>query len=401
MGIMWWLFYTVHYCPLKFSFRFDSMMKRLQSIVICALLVGLFAGCQQNKDEEYFNGDLIYLDDDSKIVREVTSKPTDAENFGYGMFAVYDSLAVYWSPKFPEHFFWIFNIDTGKEIGFFCNRGRGPKEMNDIHAVFQFFKKGNDLMTLLYAHNERKIFFWNISQSVITGNTVYDTIIPYDGHVRSIQTNSRFDCLFYQGENRLLAKIASVAERESEASLPYYELRSVVPNELVRDLHIYKKRQIQNKSSEMMPVDFFYSLDVIKPDGSKVVQAMGNLPQINILDTKTGAVVGCRVRENPGFAFFETSMNKRNRYYISVQADDNYIYATYWGKQQWGYDRNGKLPLFNTIHVFDWNGDFICELKTDRSFLRISLDEARNRLYTADPETEKIYYLDLKELSRY
>ncbi len=368
-------------------------------MTLCVLALCTLACCHsnKNKDNEYFKGEIKYFNNSSLIVKNVTSKVVPVENYGYGMFAVYDSLSVFWNPKFPEHFFTIFNIDTGKEIGYFCNKGKGPREFSTIHCIFQFFRKENDLMTLLYAQNERKIFFWNVSQSVMKGTTVFDTIVPYDNQIKSTIKNSRFDYLFYQTEDRLLAKVAPIPLGENGTTFPSYEQRTIQTNELVRDFRIYKKESMHNKISKMMPVEFFYSIDAIKPDGSKIVQAMRLLPQINIMDTHTGEVVGCRIN-GPGYSLFETDMEKFNIYYISVQADDNYIYATYWGKEQWEADKEGKLPLFNTIHVFDWSGKHIYELKTDRSFLRVSLDVVRNRLYTADLETDEIYCLELSEL---
>lgn len=374
-------------------------MNTLKTITLCTLVMCTLTRCHKNKDSEYFNGEISYFNNNSKTVKNVKSNAVMAENYGDGMFAVYDSLAIFWNRRFSEHFFGIFNIDTGEEIGYFCNKGRGPGEFSDIHPIFQLFRKENDLMTLLYAQNKREISFWNISQSVINGVTVYDTIVPYDGTVKSIVRNSRFDYLFYQTEDRLLAKIATNTLNENETTFPAYEQRSIYTNELVRDYRIYKKEFMRNKASEIMPVDFFYSIDAAKPDGFKIVQAMRRLPQINILDTRTGEVIGCRMKNGPGFSLFETNMSNANIYYTSVQADDNYIYATYWGKKQWGIDKNGKLPIFNTIHVFDWSGKYLHELKTDRSFLRISLDEVKNRLYASDPETEEIYYLDLDELN--
>jgi hypothetical protein len=376
-------------------------MKKIKRITFYGLALCMLACCHsnKNKDSDYFNGKIRYISNDSIVVKNVSSKVASAENYGYGMFAVYDSLAIFWNPKFPAHMFSIFNIDTGKEIGYFCNKGRGPGEFINTHSIFQFFGKESDLMTLLYAPNERKIFFWNISQSVMKGTTVYDTIVPYRSKTRSTIKNSRFDYLFYQSEDRLLAKVASIPLSEKEATSPYYEQRTIYTNELVRDYRIYKKDSVLNEISEIEPESFFYSIDAIKPDGSKIVQAMSRLPQINIIDTYTGEVIGSRMKDGPGFSLFETDMTKSNRYYISVQADDNYIYATYWGKERWdGITEEGELSVFDTIHVFDWNGKHIYELKTDRSFLRISLDEVRNRLYTADQDTEEIYYLELNEL---
>jgi hypothetical protein len=79
-----------------------------------------------------------------------------------------------------------------------------------------------------------------------------------------------------------------------------------------------------------------------------------------------------------------------------VHADDNFIYATYWWKEQWVDRRGIDMPLLNTIHVYDWNRKLLYELITDRPFFRsIWLDQIRNRLYTIDVNTDEVYYLDL------
>ena len=149
----------------------------------------------------------------------------------------------------------------------------------------------------------------------------------------------------------------------------------------------------------MYPLDFFfYTWDAIKPDGSKIVQVMRHLPQINIIDTQTGKITSYRIKNNPNFSLLETSMESMNVFYNHVHADDNYIYATYWGKEPWD-DRFGvEVPIFNTIHVFDWNGNLLYKLTTDKSFFRVWSDPVRKRLYTIDMNTDEVYYIDLKEL---
>ena len=102
----------------------------------------------------------------SIITKNVESKSISLNGDNTGMIAVYDSLLICWSPDYPNHFFNIFNVDTGEEIGSFCRKGLGNKEAISVNCIFQFFKKGDDIMTLLYASNEGRLFFWNISQSV-------------------------------------------------------------------------------------------------------------------------------------------------------------------------------------------------------------------------------------------
>ncbi|MDR1102704.1 MAG: TolB-like 6-bladed beta-propeller domain-containing protein, partial [Tannerella sp.] len=187
----------------------------------------------------------------------------------------------------------------------------------------------------------------------------------------------------------------------NEATTPFYEKRSVYTKEVIRNYPVYKETSMKNRDASMLE-SFFYTWDVIKPDGAKIVQVMNSLPQINILDLHTGEVTGFRMQNGPGFSLLESSPDIKSKtiYYNCVHADDNFIYATYWGKEQWVDRRGVDMPLLNTIHVFDWNGKLLYELITDRPFFRsIWIDQIRNRLYTIDVNTDEVYYLDLDELN--
>jgi DNA-binding beta-propeller fold protein YncE len=134
---------------------------------------------------------------------------------------------------------------------------------------------------------------------------------------------------------------------------------------------------------------------VIRPDGSKIVQTMGNLAQINIIDTNTGQVIGYRMKNTPGFSFFETRMDSRKTYFIRVQANNNYIYTSYWGKQPWGLK---EVPDINTIYVFDWNGKLLYKIVVDQTVHEFWLDEVRNRLYITNESVDDVFYLDLNDI---
>jgi hypothetical protein len=360
---------------------------KMINIYFFTIVIGLFNCCNNNKDRDYFNGDIRYFDTNREIVN-VASKSVKLEGVYSGSIAAYDSLLIFWYPASQGNFYSIFNVDTGEELGSFCEKGQGPREVSSVNCIFQVFKKENDIMTLLYAHNEGRLFFWNINRSVEKGQTVYDTIVPYK--------NNRIFSLYYQSENILFANKPSDIENEA-VSTPYYEKRTIYTNELIQNYPIYKKSSLQSGNAAAGQLRFFfYTWDAIKPDGSKIAQAMWHLPQINILDTNTGDVVGYRMKNGPNFSLLETDLKSMNVYYNTIQADNNYIYATYWGKEMWN-DR--MLPFINTIHVFDWNGKLLYEIVTDRSFFRsMWLDQVRNRIYTIDVKTDDVYYLDLNEL---
>lgn len=360
---------------------------KIINIAFFIIILGMFVHCKEgeSKDSYYFNGDIQYFDDSSMTVKNVKSKLVSPNGAFSGIVATYDSLLICWNYLLPNHFFTVFNVDTGEERGSFCEKGQGSNEAISVNAIFQLFKKGNDIMTLLYASNEGKLFFWNISQSVMKGETVYDTIVSYN--------NDRIFFPFYQSEDILFAYKPSDKLNKEEATTPWYEKRTIYSNELLQNYTFYKKKSVKNSNAGSLDF-FFYTWDAIKPDGSKIVQAMRHLPQINILDTNTGDVVGYRVKKGPNFSLLETDMQLLNVYYNCVHADDDFIYASYWGKEPW-IDRLGvELPFFNTIHVFDWNGKPLYKLITDRSFFRIWSDPVRKRLYTIDMNTDEVYYLE-------
>ncbi|MDR0394102.1 MAG: TolB-like 6-bladed beta-propeller domain-containing protein [Tannerella sp.] len=367
------------------------MNKKISNIVLSIVIISLFVGCKSNKDEEIFNGEIQYFDDSRAIVKKVVAKPvTMANGIPTGMIAAYDSLLICWNPR-RDDFFNLINLDTGEEIGSFCKKGQGPQEATSVNCIYQLFKKESDLCTFLWDYNQSRLFLWNISQSVESGKTVYDTIISYD--------KNRYFFLFYQPENFLFVNRPSDILNREEATTPFYEKRTINTKEIIQNYRIYKNVSLRKNDASELEYSF-YTWDVMKPDGSKIAQAMRHLPQINILDTHTGNLVGYRMNNGTDFSFLERDADIKSMtvYYFNIHADNNYIYATYWGKEMWNDRIGDELPHFNMIHVFDWSGKPLYKLITDRSFLRIWLEPVRNRLYTIDPNKDEVYYLDLNEL---
>lgn len=370
------------------------MNSRLTIVAISILVFGTFVCCLRNKDAEYFNGEIRYINDSRKIVKKMISTPVPLHGRSYGEMAVYDSLIIFWNALLPDFFFNIMNVDTGEEMGSFFSKGRGPGESISVGPISNFYMEGGDLMTLVEAMNEKQLFFWNISRSLKEGFTVHDSIVPYETRIKD--RYAFYSHMYRHTEDQLFAFASTAYLSETKMTPPFYEKRTIRSDELLAEYPIYKTSEFENKKSKLFQFNYFYSFDAIKPDGSRIVQAMSNLPQINVIDIQTGRIIGYRLQKNPGFSLFETDMDPLNKYYNSVQADDNYIYATYWGKEQW---TGNDVPDIKTVHIYDWDGNQIYELFTDRVFFRIYLDPVKNRLYTWDLKTGDAAYLDLNVLN--
>jgi hypothetical protein len=363
-------------------------MKRIKEVFCFVLILSICISCNKKNDNMYFNGEIRnfeVLGSTKKVTLETIS--LDGANFGW--LAVFDSLMIFRNPKLVNRFFSIFNVDNGEELGTFCNKGGGPDELSDCHKIFNFFKEGDDLKTLLLENYEEKMFIWNITQSVKQGTTVIDTIISYASEKDN--KSAPYGSFFFQKDNTLLAKVQSVPLGNGDATLPFYQQRTIDTNKLLKNYSIYKQ-SVKDRDSPTTAQTFSSSNDACKLDGTKVVQAMLYLPQLNILDVETGQVVGFRMKGAPDFSIFEDEKDVYNIYYIGVQADDDYIYALYWGKESWG---RFDVPYVNTIHVFDWNGNFVQAIEVDRGLDAIWIDPTRNRLYVTSPKVDDVFYLDL------
>ncbi|BBD45879.1 Hypothetical protein PEIBARAKI_5872 [Petrimonas sp. IBARAKI] len=366
-------------------------MKEIYRILWIISILIFIIGCIEYNDDIYFNGNIHDINSKIKKVKSVSLNPVPLEGPNYGRIAVHDSLMFFMNPKLPNHFFNVFNLDTGKEIGLFCNKGQGPNEVAAVSYIYQFFEEKNELKTLLFAANENVIIKWNISQSIKQKTTVIDSIIPYSNN-RGVM-GARYNYIFYQDIDTLFTYIQSLPINDEEASLPFYQKRTLYTDKTLKDYPIYRN-SIKNGLAYIIPEAFFNSNDTFKPDGTKIVQAMTHLYQLNIIDTKTGEINGFRMHGSPDFSIFQKKKKVINTNYVRIQADDQYIYATYWGKDPW----SNELPFINTIHVFDWNGCLLYELISDHPIHEIWLDNVRNRLYTTNMDTDEVFYINLEKV---
>lgn len=101
---------------------------KIKIILFITMLSGLVTNCNKNDDKDIFYGSIHYINTDKAIAKNVVSQQVPLTGDHTGMIAVYDSLLVCWDPSYKSHFVDVFNIDTGKEIGYFCERGQGPKK---------------------------------------------------------------------------------------------------------------------------------------------------------------------------------------------------------------------------------------------------------------------------------
>jgi hypothetical protein len=369
----------------------------IRLICLSVIVTIIVTGCSNNSNDSNFNGKISWIDDTFKA-EEVTLKEIELDGDFYVIPTVCDSFMIFWNYKLPKSFFNIFNLNTGEHIGVFCNRGGGPKEAYSLPYVYHVYKENGNVTALLDAANEQKLFIWDLSKSIESRTTVFDTVIPYGRSSERGTTNCLY--MFRLDNDTLITRVDSelLSLDGDMASAPYYRKRTVYSNQQVRDYRIYNNEVIKKGKSDISP-DFFYSSsDCIKPDRSKIVQGMRHLCQINIIDLASGQVTGHRIKNTPDFSLFNTEMKNIKKYYMRIQADDNYIYALYLGEE---VDTRSSTKPYNPhiVFIFDWDGNLIKKIDMGHPVMEIAIDADKNLLYSMDVIEDKIYSLDLNQLN--
>jgi len=90
-------------------------------------------------------------------------------------------------------------------------------------------------------------------------------------------------------------------------------------------------------------------------------------------------------------------INSKTRWgYLSIDSNDNYIFALYSGINQVGNEHDGSYFKSNIIHVFDWNGNPVCQLLIDKKMQVICVDDSN--LYGYDPENGEILIVNIMDI---
>ena len=213
-----------------------------------------FFSCTNQVDKELFNGEIHDIDAKNTIDKDVIAKHVPLEGDYTGTIAVYDSLLVCWEPTYQDYLFNVFNVDTGKEIGYFCPKGQGPDEFANANFIYQFLRRNNDVVAL-FDGDWQSWAFWNLTKSCQTGKTVYDTIVSH----RSV-SNLFF---FYLPDGDILHVIPSKSATISLIDESYEYLDGILKEDIPSEreeigdvmINVFMNLCIHQENEDFLPQD--------------------------------------------------------------------------------------------------------------------------------------------------
>jgi hypothetical protein len=347
-------------------------MRHLYYILILVLIFSC-----QNKGKEIFNGELIIVQNEPNM-ESLIGKHLEFDEIYTGMISVYDSLIVFSSDKYGDYYSRVFNLNTGKQINSVIKFGQGPDEEVSVHCEAEYYVDTSINMWYYDGFSKKQGILVNLKNSCVI-NSIDFSGLPADDK----KMLTRF---FILNDSLLLAwnQQEKLFFDDNIASPPLWHLFNYKTNEKLRQYDVFNNFRYINDS------DCLISHDLIKPDKTKFAMTMWYLRQINIVDIKTGAVKGIRVKNSPDFTdVVNAYYADLKEYYIRACADDDFIYAAMQEEQ-------------NTIvDVFDWDGNYLKRLSLDKKMndidSNIALDPVNKYLYisTVGEEDEEVYQYKL------
>lgn len=363
-------------------------MTKLYLLLFQFIVIISSFSCQKDTDEKYFKGDVFYCDlpnridslkGDSIILNDIYS----------GEMIIYDTLAFFTSPKYPDYVLSIFNLKNKQHIGNFIQKGRGPNDFLGVNMMNLLIEEKKRAKIWMYAYNEQKIISFDIENAVSLNTSPIDSTFEF---LRSNTHMAPFNYIYRLDDNQALVKtqLESMFDNMAHPILPKYQILDLKSYQLKREFELYNK-PIVNTNNKIFPPSIYYlSTDQIKPDLKKVVISMGLLSQINILDLESGELKGIRLKGTPSFLYLTKNINDYMLYYKSTTVNNHYIYGLYVNKPFNPTDKD-QITSTNEIHVFDWSGNFIKRIILDHKVDNIKLDLKNNILYGKDNTTEDFY----------
>ena len=284
----------------------------------------------------------------------------------------------------------VFNIITGHKEGRFFPRGRGHDEFVTVSPIIQFFDEDNQLKTLVYAPSEMKMMIWNISESLKQQKTINESIKTSkwnDEHGVPYSRNA------YLGFDSILVYRPSIHISENDKiTNPLWQIRKYSTNEVIKEIAIFQATD--NPNSKVLPENYYSTFSCVSPDKTRIAEAMCWLPQINIVNLKKGKINGYLLKGSDDYSIFSSDMMHAITYYNGIQANDNYIYALWYGKVFSEEEYKGM----DEIHVFNWEGRMLRRIKLSNIVHSIYLDVKTNSLYGYNTDEECIYKFKLRDI---
>lgn len=286
---------------------------------------------------------------------------------------VSDSIIVFQVPVSEEspYHFRAYSLNTLDCLGVFARNGRGPGEMVSPHVS----RSNTEERHLALNDNSLgQAYLVDVEESLKTGMMVASRIFDLPSGAADwmpLPDNGQLT-LQQEGDELVLRVFGKAGE--------------------VMDMHPFKEIDAN------LQTIYVSSLFVNNGKTPQVAEAMVCFPQVNIFDTDSGRARTIAV--DKAYMNWETAINRpfdleTVEYYKGATSTSEYIFAAYKGLSL-GETMQGGSPT--SIHVFNWDGDFLYDIKLEEDIANMAYDSRSGRLYGFDKISGEVVRYDLGSL---
>lgn len=270
----------------------------------------------------------------------------------------------------PYHFK-AYSTNTFEYLGSFVRNGRGPGEMISPHIARC---NTSDRYLRISDNAIGEAYLVDVLSSIATGRGLFIENYQLPSGIidwLSIPDSGQF--LLQQENEEMIFRIIGSGDYDKEIIRPYEGIDG-------------------NRC-----LTYFSSLFVNNGASGEVAEVMMFFPQINIIDTKSGELFSMAVDNSyrkwkQVLASIITMDTKE--YYSGATATSEYIIAAYRHLPLKSMSESGHGT---SIHVFDWDGNFLFDIKVSEDVGNITYDCIHKYLYCLDMDGGIIRY-DLSEI---
>ena len=336
---------------------------------ILFLSIVLLTSC---RDKNYVNGEIILIDDFERSL-QLSGEEIVLDSLYAGTMSVYDSLIIL-SSAYPDHkLMRVFNLNTCRWCASLYPQGRGPGDFYELSYYNQFVEENGEVKLWVRDVINERFMLLNLSRSIEEQRDCFDYSlqIPWRENWKE-----PFTVLFMLDTNLMLCRDQNefLFQEGNDYSLGKFRIYEDNFQNEIQEFDLYRKPLV-NPSVGRGNRFLLYSIDRLKPDGSMVVMVMEHLMQINLLDLKTARLKAYRFKHSPDFQDLATKKQQKY-FYWDVGVDDKYIYALFSDQEAEEHFLGSDI-----VHVFDWKGKPVCDIKLDHNFVEFVVGPKNHRLY--------------------
>ncbi|MGL5682160.1 MAG: BF3164 family lipoprotein [Marinifilaceae bacterium] len=356
------------------------MKKNLLTIIFFCSVLGIVS-C--NSDKFYTPNKIKLSTIDSvgpMLYGEIISKPVN------GIFKIdfVDSYLVCITRN-NQHFVTLIDTDRDSCHINFCSLGKARNEFINVNSFKQYDLNEKGERILYFANSSKQIKSFNLTQSVKEGRTICDT-------THNIDINNFVP--FYNNNQAIFKRKNLTYYISLNNPTKFYSPEFIIGNQAKDSIYNIFPKVVTSRNSPTITLDFYESYTQMKPDKTKVVDALICMDYITILDLTTQTSIGIQTNTNASFAklqdiHIEDCITILNMGVRDLFVTDKHILTLYDSRTV--YDGQEKVkPYAPQLIIYDWEGNYVKHYSLNEPLKGCAYDVDKNILYGFDSE-ENIY----------